>query len=95
MAGNSYQTLIEQIIQKQASVLGLPVAVRRARNVPGVEVDDTGAVTAVPANASSALESLVEQYKALSGAMGVELCKQATSSFRASHSDISVPAILS
>lgn len=89
-----YITLVEQIIQKQASVLGIAVAVRRARNVDGIVVDDSGKVTEVPQNAVAALESLVTQYKSLSGAMGVEFCRQAAATFRLAHAEIQLPLLL-
>jgi hypothetical protein len=95
MSKTPYQELIEQIIQKQASVIGIAVAVRRARKVPGLELDDQGVVTAVPQNVIPVLEGLVEQYKALSGSMGVEFCKQASALARQAHPDLLLPTILS
>ncbi|MDB4978445.1 MAG: hypothetical protein JWM56_631 [Candidatus Peribacteria bacterium] len=95
MATNPYYELVEQIITKQATVLGLPVAIRRARNVAGLEIDDAGKVTAMPANAIPILEGIVEQYKALSGSMGVEFCKQASAVTRQAHADLLLPTILS
>jgi hypothetical protein len=94
MPKTSYQDLIEQIVQKQASVLGIAVAVRRARKVAGLEIDDQGAVGAVPANVIPVLEGLVEQYKALSGSMGVEFCKQAAAAARQAHPDMQLPSVL-
>lgn len=91
---NPYHSLVEQIIKKQASVLGMAVAVRRAGNVSGLTVSEDGVVQQMQANAIPVLEGLVDQYKALSGAMGVDLCKQAASSFRQAHPDMQLPSIL-
>ncbi len=95
MAPTTYHLLVEEIIKKQATVLGLAVAIRRARNVSGLLINDEGVVQEMPANIPSALESLVEQYKALSGSMGVEFCKEAASSFRREHPEMQLPPILS
>lgn len=90
-----YSELIEQIIEKQSTVLGLPVAVRRARNVPGLEIDDAGKVISLSPNTIPVLEALVAQYKALSGSMGVDLCRQVAMSSRLNHPDLQLPTVLS
>ena len=95
MEKTTYHELIEQIIQKQASVIGLQVAIRRARKVPNLEVDDQGVVTSLPQNVIPILEGLTEQYKALSGSMGVDFCKQAAAIVRQAHPDLLLPTILS
>jgi hypothetical protein len=89
-----YQELVEQIIQKQSTVLGLPVAIRRAKNVAGIEVDDAGKVTAMPENVNQAFADLVSQYKALSGPVGLSNCKQAASEWFNTHPTSALPPIL-
>jgi len=89
-----YQDLVEKIIQKQASILGAPVAVRRARNVAGLEVSDGGAVTKMAGNPNLVLTGLVEQFKALSGSVGVDFCKQAAASWLNAHPGVKLPPIL-
>lgn len=89
-----YQELIEAIIQKQATVLGSAVAVRRARNVEGLEVSDDGKVITMAGSGPKVLELLVEQYRALSGSIGVNFCRQAVASWRSAHPDVPLPAIL-
>ena len=91
---NPYHGLIEEIIRKQASVMGISVAVRRASNVAGLTIAEDGTVKELQQNAIPVLERLVDQYKALSGAMGVELCKQAASMFRQTHPEMLLPSIL-
>lgn len=91
---SEYQELVEAIIVKMSTILGKPVAIKRARNVPGMEVDDTGKVTAMPGNANQMLADLVEQYKSLSGSVGHDFCKQAAASWSNTHTSITLPPIL-
>lgn len=86
--------LIEGIILKQASILGRPVAIRRARNVAGFEIDDEGFVKAVPENINQALADLVAQYKMLSGAVGVDNCKKAAAAWLNNHPSAVLPPVL-
>lgn len=83
--------LIEAIIIKQASILGMSVAVRRARNVAGLTIDDAGKVTGLNGSEQSIMEQLVQQYKALSGAIGVDFCRQAGAEFAKSHAGFTLP----
>lgn len=62
-----YQAIISEIISKQAVILGPQIAVLKARNVPGIMVSDDGKVTQISGDASSALQSLINEYIALSG----------------------------
>ena len=94
MSTTPYQELVQQIIQKQATVLGLSIAIRRARAVPGFKIEDDSTVTEVPADPVPAIESLVEQYKILSGNIGVDFCKQVASSWHAAHAGERLPSIL-
>lgn len=94
-SSSPYAQLVENILTKQASVLGMEVAVRRARRVPGLSVSDAGKVETLPAEPISALAALVEQYKALSGSMGVEFCRQVALSFRQAHPEVQLPPSLS
>ncbi len=94
MADAAYTDLLEAIIRKQASVLGMAVAVRRARSVSGLEVQDDGKVTGIPGDPVSALEHVVEQYKALSGSMGVDFCRQAAAGWSKTHPGTKLPSLL-
>lgn len=70
------------------------VAVRRARNVTVVEVDDAGKVLAIHGNEEMAVALLVEQYKLLSGTIGADFCRQAAAAFLQTHPNMQLPAIL-
>lgn len=90
----SYRELLEAIIKKQSSIVGLGVAIKRARNVAGLVLDDTGHITESTSTDSAALEGLVNQYKALSGSVGLDFCRQATAEFAGTHADFHTPTFL-
>ncbi len=92
-AASVYQELIEAIIRKQASVLGMGVAVRRAKNVQGIEVNDQGEVTKITGGELKILSDLAEQFKALSGAIGLGFCREAAAGFALTHPGIKLPPI--
>lgn len=67
--GNSedFKNLITEIIRKQIDILGPEMAIRRAKNVPGLEVKDDGQVAALSGDREVILKELVEEYISLSG----------------------------
>ena len=71
MPGNvDYRKLIEEIVSKQMAILGPDIALRKARNVPGLEVDEQGVVQRLnEADSQNILQKLVDEYIALSGAI--------------------------
>lgn len=62
-----YKNLITEIITKQTDILGPDMAVRRARNVSGLEIDDKGVVKNISGNPDDILKKLVQEYISLSG----------------------------
>ena len=62
-----YKKLISEIIHKQIDILGPEIAIRKARNVPGIEMTDSGEVTGLSADPQETAQSLVDEYIALSG----------------------------
>ena len=87
----AYNELATAIIQKQASILGMNVALKRARNVAGLDIDDTGHVSALSGDPNQVIADLVDQYKSLSGSVGVEFCKQAAKAWLNSHANMQLP----
>ena len=61
-----YMALLSEIIAKQAVILGPDIAVLKARNVPGLVIDN-GKVVDIRGNAAEALPKLVNEYVELSG----------------------------
>ena len=73
-----YDRLMTAIIKKQMSIIGSEFALKVARNVPGIEVDDKGNVTSSASKAK--LRILVEEYKLISGELAVLFAKKAIQS---------------
>lgn len=64
---SEYKKLLSEIIQKQIIILGPDVALVKARNVPGIQVGNDGAVTEISGDPKAALQALIDEYVSLSG----------------------------
>lgn len=64
---DQYKALISEIIAKQTIILGPDIAVLKARNVAGLEVDDKGRVMAINGDSTKVLQQLINEYVELSG----------------------------
>ena len=62
-----YKLLLSEIIAKQAVILGPAIAVLKARNVPGLKIDNSGKVLDFDGDQQAVLERLVDEYVNLSG----------------------------
>ena len=62
-----YKKLITEIVHKQMDILGPEIAIKRARNVSGIEISEQGDVTAIGADPQAILQKLVNEYVTLSG----------------------------
>ena len=71
-----YKSMLTEIIQKQVVILGPQIAVLKARNVPGLQVNDSGMVTEVSGSEQVVLQKLIDEYVSLSG----EIVKNAVNS---------------
>ncbi len=68
MSGNeAHIALANEIIAKQADILGPEIATLKARNVKGLEMDDKGVVTAISGDPEGTINALVGVYIELSG----------------------------
>lgn len=66
-SADNYKNLITEIIHKQMDILGPEIALRKAGNVSGLEVDGTGKVLSMDGDPEQILQKLVSEYIALSG----------------------------
>jgi hypothetical protein len=66
-SAEDYKNLINDILAKQAVILGQDIVILKARNVPGLTITDDGKVTSVDGNPEEVLQKLVDEYIALSG----------------------------
>ncbi|OGH88510.1 MAG: hypothetical protein A3J93_04580 [Candidatus Magasanikbacteria bacterium RIFOXYC2_FULL_42_28] len=78
-----YVSLINEIIAKQAVILGPDIALLKAKNVQGLKLSD-GKVVEIVGDAEKAIESLVDEYVNLSGL----IVKNALSSIFAKYPEI-------
>jgi hypothetical protein len=61
------RNLFSDIIKKQIVILGPGIALMKARNVPGLTVDDEGNVSKIDGEPKTLLDKLVSEYVSLSG----------------------------
>ncbi len=62
-----YKNLINDILAKQAVILGQDIVILKAKNVVGLTLDDQGKVQDISGNPEEVLQKLVDEYIALSG----------------------------
>ena len=67
LSTEDYKSILTEIIKKQAVILGPQIAVLKARNVPGLNVTESGEVTSISGNEKEVLQNLIDQYVSLSG----------------------------
>lgn len=63
----SYKNLINDIIAKQTVILGPDIVLLKARNVSGLTLDSSGKVSDIAGDPQQVLQSLINEYIALSG----------------------------
>ena len=64
---DNYKNLINDIIAKQTLILGPDIVLLKARNIPGLELSADGKVESIKGDHQQVLQSLVNEYIALSG----------------------------
>jgi len=64
---DNYKNLINDIIAKQTLILGPAIVLMKAKNVPGLVLDDSGKVVSLTGDPQEVLQSLINEYIALSG----------------------------
>jgi hypothetical protein len=62
-----YIAILNEIIAKQAVILGPDIAVLKARSVNGLDINDEGKVTSINGDASAKMQELINAYVELSG----------------------------
>ena len=62
-----YKSLMSGIIAKQAMLLGMNIAVAKARNIKELTVSDDGKVTDCSGDCRQTTQKLIDEYIALSG----------------------------
>jgi hypothetical protein len=62
-----YKNLINDILAKQAVILGQDIVTLKAKNVAGLTLSPEGRVSEITGNPEEVLQKLVDEYIALSG----------------------------
>jgi hypothetical protein len=62
-----YKALISEIIAKQSVILGPEISILKARNVPGLIINDQGVVVDIKGDGNAVIQQLVNTYVELSG----------------------------
>ncbi len=62
-----YVSILNEIIAKQAVILGPDIAILKARSVKGLEINDEGKVVSVDGDPSAKMQELINTYVELSG----------------------------
>jgi len=89
-----YYELATAIIKKQADIIGLEMAVKKAKDLPEFILDDEGNVLAIYGKPINSLELLVSQYSKMSGNAAINFCKDAITPIIQKHPEIELPNIL-
>ncbi|MEK7130704.1 MAG: hypothetical protein AAB793_03550 [Patescibacteria group bacterium] len=89
-----YQELLNAIVQKQASILGVAVTVRRTRKVAGLVVGDDGKILSLTQPPLEALEQITKEFIDLSGDVGKVFCKVVAKETLKKYPDLKLPEIL-
>jgi hypothetical protein len=66
-SSEDYKNLINDILAKQAVILGQDIVMLKARNVAGLILTDDGKVQSIDGNPEEVLQKLVDEYVELSG----------------------------
>lgn len=91
---SGYDDVASAIVAGQMKVVG-PLAVMIANRVDGLAVGDDGSATVGAGDPVAAIEALVREYSALSGQLGVRLCRDAASAQLAAHPEVVIPVFQS
>jgi hypothetical protein len=66
-SNHDYQTLLTEILQKQAVIFGPTITFAKARNIHGITIANDGSVSSVTGDPQQITKELQEQFGELSG----------------------------
>ncbi|OGK16776.1 hypothetical protein A2690_04960 [Candidatus Roizmanbacteria bacterium RIFCSPHIGHO2_01_FULL_39_12b] len=88
----SYTPIFTAIIKEQQMVIG-PLAIERARKIPGLTIKDVNDIN-IKGDAQKVLGDLVNEYAKLFGKASIEVCRDAIKTINPSVSSSQLPSIL-
>jgi hypothetical protein len=62
-----YKKVLTDVIKKQMIILGPNITLAKARNVPGLTINDDGTVTDIQGHPQELIQGLIDQFVQLSG----------------------------
>jgi len=65
-AATDYQKVLTEVLQKQIIILGPAITLTKARNVPGINIDNTGRVISLEGDGHAISVKVLEQFRELS-----------------------------
>lgn len=89
-----YKEIVTAIIEKQKSIIGSDMAIRKSRKVTGLTVNDEGKAEGISEDPINTLESLIKEYSALSGNIAIKFSKEAAGPIAQKYPELSLPQIL-
>ena len=66
---SDYKKIFTELIRKQMIILGPDITLSKAKNVPGLQVNEQGEVTNIDGDPQALLQLLINQFVELSGAI--------------------------
>ncbi|MBI2333444.1 MAG: hypothetical protein HYU84_15025 [Chloroflexi bacterium] len=90
---NVYVEVLTAIVQRFLKLIGEP-ALKLARRVYGLRVNDDGVVTSYQGDGMIAIQGLVIEYMTLIGAQAVPLTQRAIDPARQKNPDIKLPSLI-
>ncbi len=83
MQNEDSKRIFTEVIKRQIAILGPDITLAKVKNVPGIEIDSTGAVIAISGDPQALLSQLINQFVELSGL----IVKKTMESILMSHPD--------
>ena len=88
-----YKEVLTAIVQRFIILIGDP-AVRRARRVYSLQLDDDGKVKGYQGDPMVIVQGLVIEYMTLLGPQALRLSQRATAGTKAHHPEMKLPSLL-
>ncbi len=89
-----YKELAEAIIKRWILITGINMAIRKARSVSGITVNDDGSVAEISGDPTKVIEDLCQVYAAFSGKVGLDISKKAVPPILEKNPNLQLPQSL-
>jgi len=86
----AYGQVVDKIIEGQVKLLGL-LAITKAKNVDGFQIDDEGRVISISGDPKQIIHNLVLKYEEVAGETASKMCKIAISKLKEEYPGLELP----